>query len=81
QRNIAQLRADGCEIIEPTQGWQACRTEGIGRLAEPDAILDAVMSKLSALTRASGHTSNAATTGRGLLLDRRDCSRSSLRPA
>ena len=51
QRNLAQVKADGCEIIEPTQGWQACRTEGIGRLAEPDTILDAVMSKLSALAR------------------------------
>ena len=52
QRNVAQLRTDGCEIIEPAEGWQACRTEGIGRLAEPDAILDAVISKLTALTRA-----------------------------
>ncbi len=52
QRNVAQLRADGCEIIEPAEGWQACRTEGIGRLAEPDTILDAVLSKLAALTRA-----------------------------
>ncbi len=51
QRNVAQLRADGCEIIEPTEGWQACRTEGIGRLAEPDTIIDAVMSELTARAR------------------------------
>ncbi len=42
QRNLAQLRADGCRIIEPTEGWQACRTEGIGRLAEPEVIIEAV---------------------------------------
>ena len=42
QRNVAQLRADGCRIIEPAEGWQACRTEGIGRLAEPEVIIEAV---------------------------------------
>ncbi len=46
QRNVAQLKADGCEIIDPGEGWQACRTEGKGRLAEPEVILDAVMAKL-----------------------------------
>lgn len=47
QRNLAQLRADGCRIIEPTEGWQACRTEGIGRLAEPEVIIEAVRVILS----------------------------------
>jgi phosphopantothenoylcysteine synthetase/decarboxylase len=47
QRNLAQLRADGFEIIEPGAGWQACRTEGVGRLAEPDEILRAVRARLS----------------------------------
>ena len=42
QRNLEQLRADGCRIIEPVAGWQACRTEGMGRLAEPETILDAL---------------------------------------
>ncbi len=42
QRNLAQLRADGFEIVEPGSGWQACRTEGIGRLAEPPEILAAL---------------------------------------
>jgi phosphopantothenoylcysteine decarboxylase/phosphopantothenate--cysteine ligase len=48
QRNLAQLRADGCRIIEPTRGWQACRTEGMGRMAEPEIILEAVMSAVAA---------------------------------
>jgi phosphopantothenoylcysteine decarboxylase/phosphopantothenate--cysteine ligase len=48
QRNLAQVRADGCRIIEPTIGWQACRTEGMGRMAEPEAILEAMMSALAA---------------------------------
>jgi phosphopantothenoylcysteine decarboxylase/phosphopantothenate--cysteine ligase len=47
QRNIAQLRADGCQIVEPTEGWQACGTVGKGRLAEPETLIEAVMSALS----------------------------------
>ena len=46
QRNLAHVKADGCEIIDPGEGWQACRTEGKGRLAEPEVILDAVMANL-----------------------------------
>jgi phosphopantothenoylcysteine decarboxylase/phosphopantothenate--cysteine ligase len=46
QRNLDQLRADGCRIIDPTAGWQACRTEGVGRLAEPDTIIEAVVNAL-----------------------------------
>ncbi len=46
QRNLAQLNTDGCYVIEPGEGWQACRTEGKGRLAEPDAILEMVLEKL-----------------------------------
>ncbi|MCH8824218.1 MAG: hypothetical protein IH984_12030 [Planctomycetes bacterium] len=49
QRNLAQLKADGCQIIEPGEGWQACRTEGKGRLAEPDVILEVVMNNLQKL--------------------------------
>jgi phosphopantothenoylcysteine decarboxylase/phosphopantothenate--cysteine ligase len=48
QRNLAQLRADGCRIIEPTSGWQACRTVGMGRMAEPEAVIEAVMAAISA---------------------------------
>ncbi len=47
QRNLAQLRADGFEIVEPGSGWQACRTEGIGRLAEPPEILAALEGALA----------------------------------
>ncbi len=46
QRNIEKLRADNFGIIEPDTGWQACRTEGVGRLPEPDQLLDAVEAAL-----------------------------------
>ena len=47
QRNLAQLCKDGFEIIAPGTGWQACRTVGIGRMAEPEGILAAVKTSLS----------------------------------
>jgi len=43
QRALRQLREDGFEIIGPESGWQACRTEGIGRMSEPEEILAAVI--------------------------------------
>jgi phosphopantothenoylcysteine decarboxylase/phosphopantothenate--cysteine ligase len=42
QRNLDRLREDGATILEPTTGWQACRTVGAGRLAEPETILERV---------------------------------------
>ena len=38
QRNVKQLRDDGVQIIEPGEGWLSCRTKGVGRMAEPEAI-------------------------------------------
>lgn len=38
-RNVARLREDGYRFIGPDDGWQACRTVGAGRMAEPDAII------------------------------------------
>src|SRR5262245_59064883 len=42
QRNIAQLRADGVEFVEPGSGWLSCRQVGAGRMAEPETILAAI---------------------------------------
>jgi phosphopantothenoylcysteine decarboxylase len=38
QRNVDRLAADGLHIIPPGSGWLSCRTEGTGRMAEPDEI-------------------------------------------
>lgn len=46
RRNVETLRGDGFEFVGPDEGWQACRTVGAGRMAEPDAILAAVASRL-----------------------------------
>lgn len=39
QRNIAKLRGDGVQIIEPDEGEMACGTIGPGRLSQPQKIV------------------------------------------
>jgi len=40
QANIEKLKARGLEFIEPDKGYLACREEGWGRLADPEAIVE-----------------------------------------
>ena len=43
QRNVAQLKADGCRFLGPEEsGMLACGYEGAGRLLPVEEILDAV---------------------------------------
>jgi phosphopantothenoylcysteine decarboxylase/phosphopantothenate--cysteine ligase len=42
QRNIAQLKADGIEVLGPGSGSQACGEVGDGRMIEPEEILAAL---------------------------------------
>ena len=49
--SLAQLREMGCTIVEPGSGALACGEVGEGRLAEPDALAEAVL----AAARAAGH--------------------------
>lgn len=46
RRNVATLRADGVEVMEPDEGPMACGEFGPGRLPEPPAILAAIVAKL-----------------------------------
>ena len=41
QRNVSQLKEDGCHFVGPDAGWLSCRELGAGRMSEPDAILEA----------------------------------------
>lgn len=43
KRNIKQIASDGVTIIEPVRGEMACGEEGIGRMAEPESIVSAVL--------------------------------------
>lgn len=42
QRNVAQLRDDGCHIADPGSGWLSCGQVGAGRMAEPGEILEEI---------------------------------------
>ena len=46
QRNVATLEADGIHRIGPDEGDMACGEYGPGRMAEPQAILDAITARL-----------------------------------
>lgn len=49
QRNLALLREvlPNLSEIGPDEGWQACRTQGGGRMSEPEAIRDAMIALLT----------------------------------
>lgn len=42
QRNITQLQADGISVLGPAAGEQACGEIGLGRMLEPEALMQAV---------------------------------------
>ena len=46
QGNIAGLRDLGLGFIEPGEGYLACGTIGVGRMAEPEEIIEAVAQHL-----------------------------------
>lgn len=39
QENVKSLVSRGYPMVEPGEGWLACRTVGAGRMAEPEEIL------------------------------------------
>jgi phosphopantothenoylcysteine decarboxylase len=43
QRNVEQLRMDGCHFVGPESGWLSCRQLGDGRMSEPEHIVAAVV--------------------------------------
>ncbi len=42
QRNVTQLVDDGFTLVGPEEGWLSCRVKGLGRMSEPEAIIDAL---------------------------------------
>jgi phosphopantothenoylcysteine decarboxylase len=41
-RNVAQLRCDGVHFIGPDDGWLSCRSRGVGRMSQPEAIFQRI---------------------------------------
>jgi len=73
QRNVATLRADGVILLGPAAGDQACGEVGMGRMLEPDEILQGVLSFLAPKKLAgrkvivtAGPTFEAIDTVRGI---------------
>ena len=48
QRNLAQLRADGVQVLGPAEGEQACGETGPGRMLEPAELMAALPALLGA---------------------------------
>jgi phosphopantothenoylcysteine decarboxylase/phosphopantothenate--cysteine ligase len=48
QRNLERLRADGVRFVGPDEGAMACGEYGLGRMAEPEVIADAIEAMLRA---------------------------------
>jgi phosphopantothenoylcysteine decarboxylase/phosphopantothenate--cysteine ligase len=46
QRNLRQLREDGIQILGPEAGDQACGETGMGRMLEPEYLLEEVVAAL-----------------------------------
>jgi len=73
QRNVATLRADGIAVLGPAAGDQACGEVGMGRMLEPEELLEAVLAFLAPKKLASrkvivtaGPTFEAIDTVRGI---------------
>ena len=73
QRNVAQLRADGVVILGPAAGDQACGEVGMGRMSEPDDLLQGIVAFLAPKSLAgrkvivtAGPTFEAIDTVRGI---------------
>lgn len=64
QRNLATLRGDGIAFVGPDSGEMACGEYGPGRMAEPEAIADAV----EQLLVAGGSPGPAPLAGRHALV-------------
>ena len=56
QHNLEGLRSLGYHIMDPAEGWLACGITGIGRLPEPEAIVDWLESKMCSTNELEGTT-------------------------
>lgn len=56
QRNLEGLRSLGYHIMDPAEGWLACGITGVGRLPEPEAIVDWLEAKMCSTNELEGTT-------------------------
>jgi phosphopantothenoylcysteine decarboxylase/phosphopantothenate--cysteine ligase len=55
RRNVEQLRADGIIIEGPASGDQACGENGMGRMSEPDQIVESIVAWFQPKLLAGAH--------------------------
>ena len=64
KRNLATLKSDGTRFVGPDEGEMACGEYGLGRMAEPKAILETIESLLGEQpTRTIGRGAPAKSLG------------------
>ncbi|MGQ3229582.1 MAG: bifunctional phosphopantothenoylcysteine decarboxylase/phosphopantothenate--cysteine ligase CoaBC [Blastomonas fulva] len=69
QRNVAQLRGDGVQVVDPDDGAMACGEYGPGRLPEPVAIMGEIERALgSALSSPPAGGRGEALRGKRVLI-------------
>ena len=56
QRNLEGLRSLEYHIMDPAEGWLACGITGVGRLPEPEAIVDWLEAKMCSTNELEGTT-------------------------
>jgi len=56
QRNLEGLRSLGYHIMDPAEGWLACGITGVGRLPEPEEIVDWLEAKMYSTNELEGTT-------------------------
>ena len=60
RRNLERLKADGVRFVGPEEGDMACGEYGMGRMAEPQALLEAILDMLPAAATQAGSTGGPA---------------------
>ncbi|WP_370336122.1 bifunctional phosphopantothenoylcysteine decarboxylase/phosphopantothenate--cysteine ligase CoaBC [Parvularcula marina] len=68
QRNIATLKGDGALFVGPEDGEMACGEYGPGRMAEPEAIVDAIDAALSGREISQAPVTDGPLSGRHILV-------------
>ena len=69
QRNVATLKSWGIRMVGPDEGELACGVSGVGRMAEPEAIAEAIASSEFGVrsSELSGCGSNNSALGKWLV--------------
>ncbi len=62
QANLSTLRERGSVVCEPGEGFLACRTDAVGRMAEPEEIVSAIQDLAGRLPEAGVETAETITT-------------------